>query len=149
MENTIFVKYISDNWAGCNVRVQLPITMDQLNNGVSHLTHTLKDFKLHLIEIIPNVFKFYAEQLNDDEEHCAGYKWASNVKSMNEYFGTELVDVDGELEDYSSPRTYGINVHTLKELLPKGYCIVKHEYDYKVIQEEFLESYLNKQYELI
>ena len=150
MDKKITIHYIENG----RVILDLPITRAELDQEISHLTHKTKYYELNLIEIIPNVFDFYAAQLEDDDEHEAGYKWASRCSIMNEYFGTELIDVDCYTTDNkSTPQSLGFRVEELKKMLPEEYTIVKKywnkentEVHFKVIKKSYLDKYLNDHY---
>ena len=155
MEEKIKIEHINNNWTGCTIYLDLPITRAELDKEISHLTHKTKYYELNLIEIMPGVFNFYAAQLETDEEHEAGYKWASRCSIMNEYFGVNLIDVSCYMTDnHSTPHDLGIDVQVLKEILPDNYCILKREYtnpktlevetSYMVIDRSHLSYYLTE-----
>ena len=139
MENEIKIAYISDNWIGCRVTLDIPMTTKEWNTEEESKdqTITLKEHRLHMIEKMPNLYEFYAEQLHDTEDHRAGYLWTSNCEAMNEYYKMDLEDVYVKLQDSATPRCAGITVEALKKILPEGYIIVKSAKHYKVILEKF------------
>ena len=151
MENEIKVAYISDNWIGCRVTLEVPMTTGEWNfdEESKHQTITLKEHKLHMIEKMPNLYEFYAEQLHDTEDHRAGYLWMSNCEAMNEYYKMQLVDVYAKLTDSPTPRCVGITAEALKKILPEGYIIVKSGTDYNVIQDKFEETHRKNGYRRI
>ena len=150
MENQITIHYIENE----RISLDLPITRAQADQEISHLTHQTKDFELHLIEMIPNLFDFYAAQLEADDETPAGYKWSSRCSIMNKYFGIELIDVDCYYADNkSTPERFGFRVSELKKILPEEYTIVKNFYDkedkepyFKVVKKTLLQKYLDRNY---
>lgn len=149
MNKNIKIHYIENE----RISLDLPVTRAELDQEISHLTHKTKYYELNLIEVIPDVFNFYAAQLEDDDEHEAGYKWASRCSIINEYFGTELIDVDCYCTNTPTPQRFGVRVSDLKEILPEEYTIVKKFFDaenkephFEVIKKSFLEKYLNNRY---
>lgn len=151
MENEIKVAHISNNWIGCRVMLAVPMTTKDWNieEESKHQTITLKEHRLHMIEKMPNLYEFYAEQLHDTEDHRAGYLWLSNCEAMNEYYKMELVDVDIELTNSPTPIGAGITAEALKKILPEGYIIVKSGTDYNVIQDKFEETHRKEGYRRI
>ena len=113
------------NFIGAFNRVHPHVDVDSLcENQVERHEKIVDGLNLVAIKYDNGLWRYYAEQLEDDDEHKKGYRWSSRVGVVNKEFKLNLIEVVYQ-NKYCSCNTGAMEVSALLNILPEDYRVVR------------------------